>query len=178
MRGWSCRGDLAILIPIEADGLALPWVCAIMCEIALASDQIQLAIAIHIHQRRRMRLRPGVINNVLYPLPVRGLFIPRKPIIVGHSGEQILAAITVDVDEIHVSERRTAFRRSSSGCRLSRSRPSRCNWMLIPVGWMEDPVARRTHISRSFKPPLRGQNIVPAIAVYIANADAMPIASL
>src|ERR1700689_211422 len=158
MRAWSGRSHLAILIPIKANGLALPGVRAIVREIALARNQVQLAITIHIHQRRSMRLRPGVIDHVLYPLPVRGLLVPRKSIIMGHSREQILAAITVDVDEIHVSEPRRSF----SGWGRSSSRPRRRDGMLIPVGWMEDPVARRTDISRSFEPPLRGQNIIPS----------------
>ena len=57
-----------------------------------------MAITIQIHQHRCMRLGPTVIDDVLDPLSILGLFVPGESIIMCHACEYVFAAIAIDVD--------------------------------------------------------------------------------
>jgi hypothetical protein len=176
--GWN----FAPLVPVEADGIAGAGIGAVVSEVALAGDQVGLTVSVDIDELGGVGLRPGAVDDVLEPLSVGGLLVPREAVVMGHTGEHVFAAVAVDVEQVHEAELGAAG--VAGG--LSGSGRARCggegasaggrDGVGAPVERMELPIAGSVDVGGSLKPALRGEDVVAAIAVHVADTDAVAVA--
>src|SRR5579872_5637935 len=97
-----------------------------------------------------MRLRPAVIDHVLGPFPIRAVLHPKHAVIVGLTGHNVVAAISIHVHHVHEAQS-----------------------LQIPIR-MKGPITG-PWISRRFEPTLGSKNVVAAISVYVPGSDAVSI---
>src|ERR1700733_10857737 len=125
---------------------------AVMRHVALSGQQAYISSFSKIHNRNGMRLRPTVIDHMLDPFTITGVFEPEDAVAVRHRGDNVWTTIPVNVAYVHEAE----------------------GVVEIPIR-MELPVLL-PRIGGSFQPALRGKDIVAAVAVYIAPANPMTVA--
>ena len=70
----------------------------------LPVTQIEPAVAVDVDQRRGVSLRPGVVDDPLGPLAVRPLLEPEHAEVVSGGGDDVVAAVAVDVEHVHEPE--------------------------------------------------------------------------
>ena len=127
-----------------------------------------MAVAVEIHQDGGVRLRPRAVDDVRQPAPVGGLLDPHQAVIVRAGGEDVHAAVLIDIDDVHEAE----FHAAARGGRGA----GRGDGVLVPVGGMELPLAGGAHIFGRFEPALGREDVVAPVAIDIAHADAVAVA--
>src|ERR1035437_9066491 len=159
---------LAVLIPVQFERFALAGIVAVVGHVALAGDQVLLPIADVFHQDGGVGLRPGAIDDVRQPAAVGGLLEPHQAVIVRAGGEDVHAAVLVDIDGVHEAE----FGAATGGGRGAAG----SDGVLVPVGGVKLPLARGAHIGGRFQPTFGCEDVVAPVAVDIAHADAVAVA--
>ena len=140
-----------VFVPVDTERFALAGVASVVGHEALASDEIHLAVAIQIDHRDGVRLGPGVIDDVLLPGVIGHLLHPEQAVVVRETSNQVGAAIAVhvkDVDEAGLIE--------------------------IEFG-VEGPIGG-ARVSGGFEPAFGSNDVVTAVFVDVADADAVAVA--
>src|SRR4030095_8584156 len=92
------------LVPVDDEWFLLTRRVAVVGDVQLPRDQIQLAVAIQIRQRGRMGLGPRTVDHAAGPLAVRALYKQEYTVVMSVRGENILLTIAGDVDDVDEAE--------------------------------------------------------------------------
>src|SRR6476619_4277340 len=102
LAGLACRRD--IFIPIDAQRLLFAGIAAVVGHEALAGDDVLTAVAVQIDKRGGVRLGPRGVDRPSSPLAVPALFEPEQAVVVPGTGNDVVPAVTVDVEDVHEPE--------------------------------------------------------------------------
>src|SRR5215467_7378705 len=136
-------------VPIQAERLKGARI-AVIGEVPLAGNDVELAVFVEIHQRNGMRLRPTVVDQVLFPLAGTQVLRPVKAEAMAGAIDEVWFSVTIDV----MHENRTGE---------AVGRHQQKVGMKFPVG--------ASRIGGSLKPAIGGDDVRPPVSVNVARAD-------
>src|ERR1700733_1663362 len=125
---------------------------SVVRHVALPGQQTYISGLSKIHNHHRMCLRPAVINYVFNPFTIARVLQPENAISMRYRGHNIRPAIGIYVAYVHKAK----------------------GVLEVPIR-MERPVLL-PRITWSLQPTFGSKDIVPAVPVYIADTNTVPIA--
>ena len=101
------------------------------------------------------------------------LLEPAHAVVVTHARQDVAAAVAVDVDRVHEPELR-----GGAGAARRRLAPRPRSGMGADTSRRRATSSGRPHVGRRFEPSARREDVVAAVAVDVAGADAVPVAAI